>query len=82
MLKPDFWHDKTNSKNILKEKKLFENLINSFYTIEKKLSDLDELNQLAIVENNNEIQNEVIDKIKKLKKKKKKKNYYSLKNLT
>ena len=30
MLATDFWKDKNNSKKIIKEKKLFENLINSY----------------------------------------------------
>ena len=40
MLESDFWHDKIKSKKILKEKKLFENLIDSYEIIEKKLKDL------------------------------------------
>ena len=65
MLENDFWQDKLNSKKIVKEKKLFEDLINSFKdTSTKKLIDLDELNQLAIQENNQEIQNEVFENIK------------------
>ena len=66
MLENDFWQDKQNSKNILKEKKLFEDLINSYEDSTKKLKDLDELNQLAIHEKNQEIQNEVFVNIKDL----------------
>ena len=66
MLKADFWQDKINSKNIVKEKKLFEDLINSFQESKKKLEELDELNQLATQENNQEIQNEVFENIKRL----------------
>ena len=32
MLNSNFWQDKIKSKNIIKEKKLFEDLINSFKT--------------------------------------------------
>tara|TARA_Y100001970_G_scaffold34746_1_gene42986 strand:+ start:4140 stop:5120 length:981 start_codon:yes stop_codon:yes gene_type:complete len=67
MLENDFWQDKTNSKKIVKEKKLFEDLINSFNQTYKKLKDLDELNHLAVEENNQEIQNEVFENIKLLK---------------
>ncbi len=66
MLEPNFWHDKVNSKKIIKEKKLFENLISSFRNIEKKLKDSEELYQLALTENNQEIQIEIIDNLKNL----------------
>ena len=66
MLDPNFWQDKSNSKKIIKEKKLYEDLINSFEITSKKLKDLDDLNELASEENNEIIQNEVIDNIKKL----------------
>jgi peptide chain release factor 2 len=32
MLEANFWQDKSNSKKLLKEKKLFEDLINSYET--------------------------------------------------
>ena len=67
MLEPDFWQDKANSKIVVKEKKLFEDLINSFNETTKSLKDLDELNELALQENNNQIQNEVFKDIKTLK---------------
>jgi peptide chain release factor 2 len=67
MLEADFWQDKFNSKKVVKEKKLYEDLINSFEESTKKIEELDELNQLAIQENNQEIQNEVFENIKLLK---------------
>ena len=66
MLAPDFWQDKTSSKKILKEKKLFENLVNSYESSLNKLNDLDDLNQLAIDDNNLSIQNEIFENIKEL----------------
>jgi peptide chain release factor 2 len=66
MLEANFWQDKVYSKNIVKEKKLFEDLINSLNETTKKLIDLSELNELAIEENNKEIQNEVFINIKEL----------------
>ena len=66
MLDANFWHDKIKSKNIIKEKKLYEDLLNSHEESQKKLKDFDELNQLAIMENNLEIQNEIIGNIKDL----------------
>ena len=67
MLDANFWHDKTKSKNIVKEKKLYEDLINSLNESNQKLKDLDELNLLAIEENNLDIQNETLENIKELK---------------
>ena len=67
MLETDFWQDKLNSKKVVKEKKLFEDLINSFEESTKKIEELNDLNQLAIQENNQEIQNEVFENIKLLK---------------
>ena len=67
MLKADFWQDKIYSKTIIKEKKLFEDLINSFKESTNKLNDLDELNDLAIEEKNLNIQNEILENIKTLK---------------
>ncbi len=67
MLKANFWQDKINSKIIIKEKKLFEDLINSFNESTNKLNDLNELNQLAIEEENLGVQNEILENIKSLK---------------
>ena len=66
MLDANFWQDKHNSKKILKEKKLYENLINSYEISINKLSDLDDLNQLAIEDNNINVQNEIFENIKDL----------------
>jgi len=72
MLAPDFWQNKAYSKKILKEKKLFENLVNSYESSLNKLNDLDDLNQLAIDDNNLSIQNEIFENIKELRHKVKK----------
>jgi len=66
MLQANFWQDKSYSKKVVKEKKLYEDLINSFETSLNKLNDLDDLNQLAIDENNINIQNEIFENIKDL----------------
>ena len=68
MLDANFWQDKSVSTKILKEKKLFENLIKSYETSLNKLNDLDDLNKLAIEENNINIQGEIFDNIKELRK--------------
>ena len=67
MLNSNFWHDKIKSKNILKEKKLFENLISSYNATTKKLEDLNELYELALQENNQEIQKDIFQSVKDLK---------------
>ena len=51
MLEANFWQDKSLSQKIIKEKKLHEDLINSYEDSSKSLSDLDELNNLALEEN-------------------------------
>ena len=66
MLDPNFWQDKLNSQKIIKEKKLYEDLINSYDDSIRNLKDLDDLNKLAIEEKNINIQNEVLNNIKDL----------------
>ena len=68
MLESDFWQNKSYSQKIIKEKKLYEDLINSYEYSIKSLKDLDELNDLAIAEDNQIIIKEVLDNIKDLKK--------------
>ena len=68
MLEPNFWQDKSNSQKTIKEKKLYEDLINSYENSIKNLNDLDELNQLAVKEENIDIQGEVLANIKDLRK--------------
>ena len=66
MLEASFWQNKTKSSKILKEKKLYEDLINSFNESIEKLNELDELYKLAVEDFDNEIQNEVIENVKNL----------------
>jgi peptide chain release factor 2 len=66
MLEADFWQDKIKSKKILKEKKLFEDLINFHNASVNELNDLNDLHQLATEENNTNIQNEILQNIKEL----------------
>ena len=63
-----FWQDKVNSQKIIKEKKLYEELINSHNSSAKSLIDLHELNELALEEKNQSIITEVLESIKDLKK--------------
>ena len=67
MLDPNFWQDKLKSQKVTKEKKFYEDLINSFKDSNLKIKDLDDLNDLANEENNQNIKNEIIDSAKDLK---------------
>ena len=66
MLNSDFWQDKSNSQKIIKEKKLYEDIINSHDHSIGNLKDLDELNKIAVDEENIDIQKEVYNNIKDL----------------
>ena len=68
MLEENFWQDKLSSQKIIKEKKLYEELINSYENSSKSIIDLDELNELALEEKNQSVINEVLESIKNLKK--------------
>jgi peptide chain release factor 2 len=72
MLESNFWHNKSLAQKVIKEKKLHENLINSYEESIKKISELDDLYQLAKDENNKSIINETIESVKNLKIKTKK----------
>jgi len=72
MLESNFWQDKSNSQKIIKEKKLYEELISSYDNSAKALNDLSELYELALEEKNQLIITEVIENIKDLKKSTKK----------
>ncbi len=68
----NFWQDKNNSQRIIKEKKFYEDLTNSLNNNIEKLNDLDDLNQLALEEENLQVQKEVLQNIKDLRSKVKK----------
>ena len=67
MSEANFWQDKINSKNIIKEKKFFENLINTYKESIQKLDDLSDLSELALEEKNQTVQKEILQNIKDLK---------------
>ena len=66
MLDPNFWQDKKIQIKLIKEKKLFEDLINSFENSIKKLNDLTDLHKLAIEENNSKYSKRNIKNLKEL----------------
>ena len=67
MLENDFWHNKSSSQKTIKEKKLYEDLINSYNHSVKSLEEFDELNELAIEEKNQSIIIEILENIRNLK---------------
>ena len=67
MLEANFWQNKSVSQKVIKEKKLHEDLINSYDYSVKTLQDLEELNELAFEEKNQAVINEILENIKKLK---------------
>ena len=66
MLDADFWQDKNQSKKIIKEKKLFEDLINSHKETNIKLGDLNDLYELALEENNQNLKDDIYKNLKDL----------------
>ena len=66
MLDANFWQNKTVSKKIIKEKKFFEELIESHNNSIKGLTDLNDLHKLAEEEGNSNVSNEVFKSIKEL----------------
>ena len=66
MLDANFWQDKNNSQRVIKEKKLYEDLTNSFNNSVNKLNDLDDLFKLALEEENLSVQNEILQNAKDL----------------
>tara|TARA_X000000368_G_scaffold83855_1_gene63437 strand:- start:1916 stop:2896 length:981 start_codon:yes stop_codon:yes gene_type:complete len=67
MLEANFWQDKNNSQKVIKEKKLYEDLVNSLKNSVEKLKDLDDLNELALEEKNLAVQKEILQNIRDLK---------------
>ena len=63
----NFWQDKINSQKIIKEKKFFEDLINSYSQSAKTLKDLNDLYELALNERNQSIILEISESAKNLK---------------
>jgi len=72
MLDANFWQDKSNVQKVIKEKKLHEDLINSYDFSVKELKELTDLHQLALEENNKSIINESLKNLLSLKLKAKK----------
>ena len=72
MLEANFWQNKSTAQKVIKEKKLYEDLINSYKSSIKELSEINDLYELATIEDNETILKENIRDIEKLKYKTKK----------
>ena len=72
MLDANFWQNKSKAQKIIKEKKLYEDLINSYENSTRELIELNDLYELAKEENNQLIISEVLKNIEDLKVKTKK----------
>ena len=51
-MEPDFWKNKIKAEKILKEKKIFEDLINNYESSKNQLTEIVDLHNLALEENN------------------------------
>jgi len=72
MLDPNFWQDKSSSQKVIKEKKLHEDLINSYNNSVKELNEIKDLYELATEENNQPVISEILKNVQYLKSKTKK----------
>ena len=66
MLEENFWQDKSGSKNIIKEKKIYEDLLNSFTETTQKFNDLIDLNNLAEEEEDLITKDDILKNLKDL----------------
>ncbi len=65
-MKPNFWDNKPNAEKILKEKKLYEDLIQSYEISSKQFNEIIDLYNLALEENNQLVLKESENNILKL----------------
>jgi len=72
MLESNFWQDKDIAQKIIKEKKIQEDLINSYISSASMCKETEELYNLAIEENNTSVINDSLKSIKELRDKVKK----------
>ena len=65
-MEPNFWKDKPKAEKILKEKKLYEDLVNSYEVSLKQFNEIIDLYDLALEENNQLVLRESENNILKL----------------
>ena len=66
IIQPDFWNDSKSSTKILQESKILKNKYLLYENLEKKLSNLEEMNTLLLEEYDAEMGNELIKDTKKI----------------
>ncbi len=66
LLKENFWKDKSKVKKVVKEKKIFENILNSYKKSTLEVINLKDLYKLAVEENNEDILNDCDIKLDQL----------------
>ena len=54
-MEPDFWQNKAKAEKILKEKKIYEDLLNSHKSSQNQLTEIIDLHNLALEENNEDV---------------------------
>ena len=72
MLEKNFWQNKSKSQKVIKEKKFQEEIINSYNFSVKQCTEITDLYNLALEENNISIINETLKSLEELKLKTKK----------
>ena len=68
IINSDFWENKLNSEKILKEKKMYDELLDSYKYSNQKCDEILDFYNLAKEENNNELIKETMNNLKKLSK--------------
>ncbi|MBD1150578.1 peptide chain release factor 2 [Pelagibacterales bacterium SAG-MED29] len=66
LLSKNFWKDKSKVKKTVKEKKIYEDILNSFKSSTNEIKNLRDLYNLALEEKNDEILKDCDDKIEQL----------------
>ena len=66
MLRENFWKDKKKATKIVKEKKIYEDILNSYQKFSEEINNLKDLYNLALDEKNNEILQDCDIKINQL----------------
>ena len=66
LLQENFWKDKSKVKKVVKEKKIFENILNSYKKSTLEVINLKDLYKLAVEENNEDILNDCDIKLDQL----------------
>jgi peptide chain release factor 2 len=64
----NFWKDKAKVKKVVKQKKLYTDIISSFEDSEKEIRNIKDIYKLGLEENDNEIINDCLEKVENIQK--------------